>query len=250
MKKLFVIPFLFFLVFALMAQEKVPENIQVNKNVVLTQLRDSFFIHTTYFDSDQFGRFPSNGMLIIKNGKALMIDTPMTEELTSQIYGYLKSSMNVEVVKIIVGHYHDDCLGGLEYLHNKGVESVALDQTRQKCIEYNLPIPKKVFSDNLIFDFEGEKVICQYFGGGHTVDNIVVYFPSEKILFGGCLVKSLASRTLGNITDAVVSEWKPTIKKLMQEFPHVETVVPGHGQHGNTELLMHTMDLVSNYTPQ
>lgn len=233
-----------------MARERLPENIQVNNNVVLIQLKDSFFIHTTYYDSDQFGRFPSNGMLIIKNGKALMIDTPMTEELTGQIYDYLKSYMNVEVVKIIVGHYHDDCLGGLEYLHKKGIESLALDLTRQKCIEYNLPIPGKVFSDKLIFEFEGEEVICQYLGGGHTADNIVVYFPSEKILFGGCLIKNLASRTLGNISDAVVSEWKPSIQKIINEFPDIEIVIPGHGQYGNADLLRHTMNLVSNYTPQ
>ena len=250
MKKLLIIPFLFLFVFQLLAQEKVPKKIHINNNVELTQLKDSFFIHTTYYESDEFGRFPSNGMLLIRNGKALMIDTPMTEELTNQIYGYLKSSMNVEIVKIIVGHYHDDCLGGLEYLHNQGVESIALDLTLQKCIEYKLPIPKNVSSDILIFDFEGEKVICQYFGGGHTIDNIVVYFPSERVLFGGCLIKSLASRALGNTADAVVSDWKPSIQKLINEFPDVEIVIPGHGQYGNAELLKHTMNLVDNYTSE
>lgn len=250
MKKLLAILTSVLLSSLLQAQENSLSKIQVNDNIVLTQIRDSFFIHTSYFNSEQFGRFPSNGMLVIKNGKALMIDTPMTIEMTEEILEFLQSSMHVEITKIIVGHYHDDCMGGLAYLHEKGIESISLDLTRQKCREYDLPISKVEFSDKLNFDFEGERVIAQYFGGGHTIDNIVVYFPTEKILFGGCLIRSLASRGLGNTADAVISEWKPSVQKLIVEFPDAEIVIPGHGQYGNTELLIHTINLIGSYTPE
>jgi hypothetical protein len=33
--------------------------------------------------------------------------------------------------------------------------------------------------------------LTKFFGEGHTKDNVVAYFLSEKILFGGCLLKEL-----------------------------------------------------------
>ncbi|MDX2444076.1 MAG: CfiA family subclass B1 metallo-beta-lactamase, partial [Bacteroidales bacterium] len=80
--------------------------------------------------------------------------------------------------------------------------------------------------------------------------NIVVYFPSQEVLFGGCLIKSMASKGLGNTADAEISEWIPTIQKLKKEFKDIDIVIPGHGQYGNKELLDHTIELVKNYSQQ
>jgi metallo-beta-lactamase class B len=35
------------------------------------------------------------------------------------------------------------------------------------------------------------KITAKFFGEGHTKDNVVGYFPSENVMFGGCLVKEL-----------------------------------------------------------
>jgi len=55
-------------------------------------------------------------LIFIKNGKALLIDTLVSNDQTNQMHNFLKESMNVEITKVIVGHYHDDCMGGLEYV--------------------------------------------------------------------------------------------------------------------------------------
>ncbi|HPR32199.1 MAG TPA: subclass B1 metallo-beta-lactamase, partial [Prolixibacteraceae bacterium] len=104
-----------------------------------------------------------------------------------------------------------------------------------------------VFDRSMDLDFGKMPVQIRYFGGGHTADNIVVYFPSEHILFGGCLIKSLSSRGLGNLSDSVLEEWKPTVEKLMEAFPEVRIVVPGHGLRGDAALLHHTVGLVEQY---
>lgn len=36
---------------------------------------------------------------------------------------------------------------------------------------------------------------------GHNTDTIVGYYPHEKVLFGGCLIKEL-NATKGNLADA------------------------------------------------
>lgn len=237
----FIIGFIFNPVFS---QNKI---ISISEDIELIQLEDSIFIHTSYFEAPNYGRFPSNGMLIVKNGKAILIDTPMNEELTKTLFNFINDSMNIKIEKIIIGHYHDDCLGGLEFLHSKGIESISGELTKNKCIEDNLPIPKISFKDSLNFDFEGNEVQCRYFGGGHTFDNIVVWFSNHKILFGGCLIKDLNATHLGNTQNAVVNEWDITVKKIMNEYSDLKYVIPGHGEFGDISLLKHTIELVKRY---
>ncbi len=239
--------FIYFPMWSLFAQGEENTTIRVNSDIELTRLDDSFYVHITWFNSPEFGRYPSNGLIFIKNNKALLIDTPVTIGQTKQLFLFLKGSMNVEITKVIVSHYHDDCLGGLKYLHTQGVSSISCNLTKQKCIELGLPIPTNVFTNKMELDFEGQEVICQYFGGGHTIDNIVIFFPDVKLLFGGCLIKSKNSTGLGNTKHAVIKDWGSTVQKIMIEYEDVDIVVPGHGSHGNVELLIHTINLVKKH---
>jgi metallo-beta-lactamase class B len=231
--------------FAALCQDVQP--IKVNSDIELIKLGDGFYVHTTWFDFPGYGRTPSNGLILIKNGKALMIDTPVTNEQTEALYNYLKNSMHAIITKVIVGHSHSDCLGGLSYLHNQNVESISGEKTKKICVSQGLPIPRVTFSESMEFQFEGEKVSCRYFGGGHTIDNIVVYFPGSKVLFGGCLIKSLSSKGLGNIQEAVIDDWDKTVIKVRNEYPEARYVIPGHGEFGDTRLLTHTIGLVEQY---
>jgi len=235
--------------FAGLAQQKVNKTV-INPDIELTHIRDSIFIHTTWFEikGDNSEKFPSNGLLIVRNGKALMVDTPNSNEQTQQMFDFLKDSLGITVTKVVVSHFHSDCLGGLEFLHEKKVESISGDLTYKKCEELKLPLPKTTFAEKMELNFEGETVICQYFGGGHTHDNIVVYVPKSRVMFGGCLIKSVSATDLGNIADASVNEWQETVMKMMLTYPEMEVVIPGHGDSGSSHLLYHTIQLVKAHT--
>lgn len=220
---------------------------KISEDIELIHIKDSVYIHKTWYDFPGFGRYPSNGLIFIKNGKALLIDTPVTEKQTKAICEYLKREMKVTVKEVIISHYHDDCLGGLGYLNSLKVSSVSCKLTKEKCEDLKLPIPKTTFSESMITNFEGEGLIIDHPGGGHTADNIVIYFANSKILFGGCLVKSIDSESLGNTKEAVLDEWDVTVKKVINRYRDVEVVIPGHGNFGDKELLTHTIELVRNF---
>ncbi|MDX9847067.1 MAG: subclass B1 metallo-beta-lactamase [Tenuifilaceae bacterium] len=221
--------------------------IKINDDIFLQQIKDSVFTHVTYHADTIYGRFSSNGLIFIKKGEALMVDTPMDKEQTRVLCEYLLSKMGVKVTKFIAGHFHDDCIGGLEYLKKLGIESVANRLTIDLCIKHGLPVPSLPFDNYLKFSFNGEDVVCQYFGGGHTIDNIVVWFPAQKVLFGGCLIKSIHSSNLGNLADAVLGSWRQTVLKVIDAFPEAEVVIPGHGAIGDSSLLKHTVKLVESH---
>jgi len=221
--------------------------IRIDEDIELIQLSDGFYMHQTFANSPTFGRYSSNGLLAIKNGKAFMIDTPVTNETTAKIATYLKDSMNVQIVFFTGGHFHEDCIGGMEYLKKAGVATILNKRTEIKCKELNLPLPDTTFDENYFFNFEGIPVECRFAGGGHSADNIIVYFPDQKVMFGGCLVKSANSKNLGNLNDALVREWKSTIQKIIDLYPETKYIVPGHGDYGGIDLLYHTIELVNNY---
>lgn len=225
----------------------IAQEIKVVNNIKLIHLQDSVFVHETIATDVIFGTFSSNGMIVIRSGEALMIDTPIDNEQTAKLVSWLDSAWGVKVSLFVAGHYHNDCVGGLEYLHQTGVKSLANILTIEKCMELNLETPGSSFTDVLKFEFNGEPVECRFFGAGHTSDNITVWFPRQNILFGGCLIKAAESTNLGNLADAVVSDWDETVSKLMSAYNNIRLVVPGHGNAGGPELLLHTINLVEAF---
>lgn len=235
------------LTFFISSQPLIAQEVLIDNNIKLIHLQDSVFIHQTIATDETFGTFSSNGMVVIRSGEALMIDTPIDNEQTEMLVSWLNDTWGVKVSLFIAGHYHNDCLGGLEYLHRNDIKSLANILTIEKCVALKLETPRTSFNEILKFEFNGEPVICRFFGAGHTTDNITVWFPLQNILFGGCLIKAAESSTLGNLSDAVVSEWDITVGKLMSAYDNINLIVPGHGNAGGPELLQHTIGLVEAF---
>ena len=91
---------IFFLSFTIVNAQS-ENQIFVNDDIQLLNLKDSIFVHITWEDSERFGRFPSNGLIIIKNGQAIMVDTPMDNKKTRVLTGYLKDSMGYATIALI-----------------------------------------------------------------------------------------------------------------------------------------------------
>lgn len=244
LKFLMLIPVLLFLSGSIISQES---EFNINENIKLIKLNESFYVHVTLYKFPGFGLAPSNGLIFVKNGKAIMVDTPNDDTQTQQLFEYLSNNMGIEVEKVILGHSHSDCMGGLNFLKKRKVESIAGLLTREICEKDKRPLPSKTFARKFELDFYGEKVVCQYFGGGHTIDNIVVHFPEQKVLFGGCLIRAAGARGLGNISEADVEHWDATVFKIQATYPKLDYIIPGHGAIGNHSLLAHTIKLVKEF---
>jgi metallo-beta-lactamase class B len=83
-----------------------------------------------------------------------------------------------------------------------------------------------------------------YPGKGHAPDNIVVWVPQSKILYGGCFVKSTESSGLGNMSDANVQEWETSVQKVMKKYPSPAYIIPGHMSWQSKKSLTHTLKLI------
>ncbi len=82
-------------------------------------------------------------------------------------------------------------------------------------------------------------------GPCHTRDNILVWLPHQRVLFGGCFVKSVTADSLGNVEDAALRDWPASLGRVRAAYPSPSMVIPGHGTiHG--ESLAATQSLLGN----
>lgn len=211
-------------------------------------LSEGVWLHTWWTESPEWGRFSSNGLIVVSNGEALLIDTPGNDTLTEQLLRWAADSLGTPIRRAILTHAHDDRMGGIGALKRAGVISYSLPRTADWAERQKWPRPDSLLADEQTIRIGDRSVLTYFPGPGHTPDNLVVWLDREKILYGGCLVKPENSQTIGNLGDAVVEEWPQSIRRLIARFPAAVTVVPGHGKVGRTGALQRTLELLKDLT--
>lgn len=222
--------------------EKEKTIVYQSETLLIEQITPTVFKHKSYLQTQSFGKVGCNGMIYITNNEALVFDTPTDDEVSNELILWITKKQNASVNGVVVNHFHEDCLGGLKAFHNKNIPSYATDKTILLATKDSVIIPTNGFETTLELQLGTHKVITQYFGEAHTVDNTVSYVKDEKVLFGGCMIKSLKAGK-GNLADANINEWANTVTKVKNTFPKIETVIPGHGKIGDTTLLDYTINM-------
>lgn len=231
---------LFFQTSILFAQEN--SFIYESETLQIEQISPNTFVHISYLNTDDFGKVACNGMIVINEGEALVFDTPANDDASLELINWIENDQKAKVNGVVATHFHWDCLGGLNEFHAKGISSYASDKTIELAKTAGYPTPENGFKKKLILKAGSIKVTNQFFGEGHTKDNFVAYVPSDKVIFGGCMIKELGAGN-GNLEDANVDEWSATVRKVKLAYSEAEHVIPGHGKIGGTNLLDYTIEM-------
>lgn len=212
----------------------------------ITHLDGDFYVFTTYrvFKGTLF---PSNGMYVVTNDGVVLIDTPWDTTQFQVLLDSIKIKHNKNVVLCIATHSHEDRTGGLEYYKQNGIKTYTTLQTDQISKSRNENQAAFLILRDTVFNVGQYSFQTYYPGAGHTPDNIVIWFPKNKILYGGCLVKSTEAIDLGNLNDADPKQWPSTIKKIKKKFGKPNYVIPGHQDWSDHTSLDHTLKLLRQY---
>lgn len=214
------------------------------ENLVIQKLSNHIYLHISFLKTNDFGKVACNGMIVVNKNEAIIFDTPSDNESAEELIIYLTKTLNCNIKAIIPTHFHKDCVGGLEKFNEFNIPSYASGKTiellNKAGEQFSRPI--KAFETKFSLKVGGKKVYTEYFGEGHTIDNIIGYYPEEKAIFGGCLIKETGA-TKGYLGDANTGSWSETVLKIKQKYPEVKIVIPGHGKWGGTELFDYTIKL-------
>ena len=188
--------------------------------------------------------FPSNGMYLVTKEGVVVIDTPWDSTQYQPLLDSISRRHGRKVVMCLSTHWHDDRTGGLSYYRQQGIRTyttlmtdLLADQNGEQRAEY-------LITKDTSFRMGGYVIQTFYPGVGHTPDNIVVWFGKDKLLYGGCLIKSEEAKNMGNLANADIDQWVKSIRKVRERFGKATWVVPGHQAWGGDGLLDHTLDLI------
>ncbi len=212
-------------------------------NLEISHLTGDFYVYTTY--KEYGGKlFPSNSMYVVTDKGVVLFDTPWDSTEFQPLLDSLLLKHNKKVVLLIATHYHDDRTAGINFFKRRGAATYTSKQTFDLCKMYNKQPSDYYFTKDTTFVIGNHTFQTYYPGEGHTKDNIVIWCDDEKILYGGCLVKSTENFSLGNIEDANLSQWPLTIRNVLDRFSHPKYVIPGHFNWGSNKSLEHTLQLL------
>jgi len=204
-------------------------------------IRDGVYLHTSFHEVKGYGLVGTNGLVLIDENQAFIIDTPWSTSDTEALVSWI-NEQGYDLKAGIATHHHEDSAAGISVLNSNSIPTYASKLTNDLLLKKGRPTAENIF-DKEEFSLKVGRLDVFYPGPGHTSDNVVVWLPKENILFGGCLVKSLEWNNLGYVGDASIDSWADTIRKIKSRYPKNISVVPGHGNIGDIQLLDHTIEL-------
>lgn len=224
--------------------EAFPE-VRLGDDLVVTPLAVGVWVHTSTRDMGEWGRVPSNGLVVQRGRQVVVVDTAWDDEQTARLLAWVRTAVG-EPTAVVATHAHQDKMGGIGAAREAGIPTFALVQSNAVAAERDL-VPAEYA---LVLE-EGEGApladgaVELYFpGAGHTDDNLVVWVPEARVLHGGCLIRGAASKDLGNTADGDVGAWDTSVERVQARFPDAAMVVPSHAPVGGPDLLAHTIELV------
>ena len=234
-----------YLLFALFLLSSVFVKAQTKPFRISTQhLTGNVYVYISYGLPDDKTPFPANGLYIVTPTGIILIDTPWDEDQTQQLIDTIKQRYHQKIVLCISTHFHTDRTAGLDLLKKNGTKTYTSVLTKQLAKQHNDKQPEFTFTKDTVFNVGGVKVQTYFPGEGHTKDNIVIWLPQTKVLFGGCLIKSMDTNEKGYVADGNIAEWPLSVTRVKNRFKDIKYLIPGHqGWQGDTLMLNHTIDI-------
>lgn len=246
---------------------KPGERLDINEDLYVRQIREGAFVVTHAFP------WPANSLLVeMENSALVLVDTPYTPQAAQDLLDWLKAQFGEREIVVINTGFHYDNLGGNAYLVGQGIPVYGSDLTARllqergadmramtlawlqdpqqqryrqayESLPHVAPTQQFELEDGLELEFGDEALQIYFPGPGQRPDNLVVYFPARKILFGGCMI--IGWDSVGNTADAVLPAWPQSVRNLARfDF---DVLIPGHGDRLDPGLIEHTLNLLAEF---
>jgi metallo-beta-lactamase class B len=227
-------------------------------NAVPSQVSLSHLVGPIYVVEDSYYS-KENSVVYIGTDSVTVVGATWTPETAALLANEIRKITSKPISEVVNTNYHTDRAGGNAYWKSIGAQIVSTQMTYDllksdwtKIVDWTcsgisdyphlpLVLPTKTYPGD--FELQGGRVKAFYLGPSHTSDGIFVYFPEEKVLYGGCILKE----QIGNLAFANIDEYPKTLHKLEQLKLEIKTIIAGHysAVHG-PELIEQYLDLLKS----
>jgi glyoxylase-like metal-dependent hydrolase (beta-lactamase superfamily II) len=206
------------------------------------------------FGDERINLVPNIGV-VVGDDAALVVDTGMGRRNGERLLERVRE-LSDKPLLLTLTHFHPEHGWGAQAF--KGVATIVYNRAQREELEekfgpfvelfssfgpeiaelladVKLVRPDVVYSGgDAELDLGGVTVQLSYHGPAHTRGDQIVLLPGERVLFAGDLVENRFFPILPD-DDAHGSEWIALLERM--EALEVTTVVPGHGEVGDTALI-------------
>lgn len=204
------------------------------KPLIIEQINPSLYLYTTYQEYEGT-KVSANALYLITKDGVLLFDTPWDSTQYQPLLDSIQEKHGLPVIGVYATHWHEDRAGGFGYYNKMNIPTYATTRTNELLRANGKPLATHAIEEGKTYSIGGESFVFDFFGPGHSMDNVVVWFPKYKILDGGCFIKSSDAKNLGNTSDGDVKEWKPSMARLLAHYPEINLVIPGHDDWKTSE---------------
>jgi metallo-beta-lactamase class B len=203
----------------------------------------------------------TNSVVYIGSASVTVVGATWSPETAELLAKEIKKVTNKPIRDVILPDYNPEYAGGNAYWKGIGAEIISTELTysllksdwdkvgdfvRKGYVSYPclpLVLPTKTYPGD--FGLENGDIRALYLGPSHTPDDIFVYFPKEKVLYAGSILKE----HLGNLDFADLAEYPKTLHKLQQLHLNIDTIISGHWSavHG-PELIDQYLELLTAHS--
>jgi glyoxylase-like metal-dependent hydrolase (beta-lactamase superfamily II) len=191
--------------------------------------------------------FISNAGFVVTPGGVVVVDALGSPILARKLIAEIKKITDQKVVAVIVSHYHADHVYGLQefkkigariYAQSEGRNYLSSETAKQRLIASRVDfapwvndgtrlVPADVWIANkTALTIGGVNFFITRVGPAHAPEDLMVYVPSERVLFAGDLVFRGRIPFVGN---ADSKGWLLALDEIEKLNPTV--VIPGHGAY-------------------
>jgi glyoxylase-like metal-dependent hydrolase (beta-lactamase superfamily II) len=191
--------------------------------------------------------FISNAGFVVTPGGVVVVDALGSPILAQKLIAEIKKITPQKVVALIVSHYHADHVYGLQefkkigvtiYAQGEGRSYLSSETAKQRLIASRIDFAPWVNANTKLISADvwieqklkltigGIDFFISRVGPAHAPEDLMVYVPSEKVLFAGDLVFRGRIPFVGN---ADSKGWLAALDEIEKLNPNL--VIPGHGAY-------------------
>jgi glyoxylase-like metal-dependent hydrolase (beta-lactamase superfamily II) len=191
--------------------------------------------------------FISNSGFVITPNGVVVIDALGSPVLARKLIAEIHKITDKKIVAVVLTHYHADHIYGLQEFKKVGAKIYAQylaknyltsDTAQQRLIasrtnfapwinnQTHLVKADVWINRNYQFKVGGIEFLITHVGPAHTPEDLMVYVPSENVLFAGDLVFRGRIPFVGN---ADSRGWLNALNTIQNIDPNI--IIPGHGAY-------------------